>query len=82
MARAEGPVTRLRRWWCARQHDRGYRLHSWEMLYDGKGSIRCRRCGVVREDMGLPSFFNASTHDLDAVMEGEMAKYRDEGLFW
>lgn len=66
-------IRRLRQWWCSRQHDKAYRFHSWRLLLDGKGSIRCRRCGVVREGLGFGD-------DDDTIAAEALRKYRTEGI--
>lgn len=65
------PLRRVRRWWCGRQHDKGYRLHAWEMIEE-QGSIRCRRCGVVRKGFGPEGA---------KYMRSALAEYRARGLF-
>lgn len=75
-------IRRVRQWWCSRQHDKGYRLHSWAMLLDGKGSIRCRRCGVVQEGLTWPSLPPESDledvlpRNGDEIMAEAMTRYR------
>jgi hypothetical protein len=79
-------LRRIRQWWCGRQHDKGYRLHAWEMLHDGKGSIRCTRCGHLREGFTMPTLPSEWAGKLaqpsgDDLMSEALTKARAEGWF-
>lgn len=64
----------LRRVWCSRNHDLGYRLHDWTIVNDV--DLLCRRCGVVREGMHDPIYAKGLQESLDRLRESQLRNGR------
>lgn len=58
-------IKRLRRWWCSRQHDLGYRIHDWKI--EDKYDLVCLRCGVVREGIRDETYAEALESNLERI---------------